>query len=175
MAKKSDKVEAQEVVERDGSAEELAAYMHLRATGRNDLGYHEPTRDQETDVAPERGVMPGLDLFNPPPPEGVPLDIARPAGQARINVQPNSRDALPVEDKEELGPVDPIAPQQFSGADEDGNLPEVASVPGSVQRVMVVKEEDYKEDAAEVEDALQADADKVVVNDGKGGTKQAGE
>ena len=44
-----------------------AALTHYRLTGHN-LGYVDPIRAQEPDVAPEPDVLPGLGVFNPPPP-----------------------------------------------------------------------------------------------------------
>ncbi len=148
MAKKNDSV-VKEVVERDGSAQELEAYLAYRASGHNSLGYHEPTRDQEPDVAPEYGIAPGADLFNPEPPEAVQdLQIANSAENARILQQRDHSAARSLEEKEEAADEfleAEVRPNvELTGADEDGNLPENGGVPvhpGPAQRVVVVEEE----------------------------------
>jgi hypothetical protein len=68
------------------------AYLRYKHSGLNDQGYIDPSRDQEPDIAPEYGVSPHPDLFNPAPPENA--EGSKPS---------NSEQVLSFEEKTERG------------------------------------------------------------------------
>ena len=71
MAKKKDHVEAIDSDDLD-IVEQNEALLHYKVTG--EVGkFVDPLRDQEPDIAPERGVAPHPELFNPAPPKGSPF------------------------------------------------------------------------------------------------------
>ena len=114
------------------------ALLHYRATGHN-LGYVDPTRDQEPDIAPEFGVAPHPDLFNPSPP------AASFSGRA-LNPDSNPM-VLPVEEKEELAKD---ATENFNKAlaereENLANLSAASDFPAGAQPVYIVEKEDPKE------------------------------
>ena len=139
-AKDNKELEVVEAVhpEGDADAEFLAQQDHallvLKATGVNSEGYIDTTRDQEPDIAPEFGVSPHPENFNPAPPRssfsGRALDEnAVPMVQSVDEKEENRKEATEafneqVQAREEL----------FKAINSAPDL-------GPVQRVVVVEEE----------------------------------
>lgn len=147
VAKKSDKVDAQEVeVKVAEEVDQNEALLHYKATGVNE-GYVDPLRDQEPDIAPEKGVAPEPMLFNPPPPQAV---LDSPFVESKKSEDQRAR---PLAEKEEAADdfsEAEVTPQDIAGGDEEGNIPEEEeSLGADVVKVAVVADHRDESDKSE--------------------------
>ena len=109
-----------------------SALLHYKATGVNSLGYVDPSRDQEPDIAPEKGLAPHPEMFNPAPPpnaEGaVALDpkrnpiVASPEDKAKAAEDSQANAQAVADARNEAGAVNPDG-----SVDEDAESPELSA------------------------------------------------
>lgn len=104
--------------------EQDAALLHYKLTGEAGV-YVDPSRDQETDIAPELGVSPHPELANPAPPKSSISAVA-----ARGSV------VQPVEEKEERG--DEATSEALAAREEAAAQGGLLGAPVGAQPVYVV-------------------------------------